>query len=677
MKKNIFSLGVLAAAAIALVGCAKTETNVPEVKGTGIPFEFTATSAVTKTTNDTEATDWVAGDQVNLFHELLGGTTSTYVSDGAFTAATDGAEVKFTGTLAEDFDPEGTYNWYALYPYTSQVTTPANYEAGYVYLGCRSDRTQTQKGNDSMDHIAGNNYPIAGIAEKISGSEKLSIAMTHLTSLIEVRVTNGTSDPITVTDIAFTGTEDIVGSYFVDFASSPIVFTPSKSDFVANTAKLTVEDGTPIAAGKDASFYLAVKPFTAHAGEKLTLSVTTDEHGAQEVEKTLTADAAFEAGVENFLNFNYTKEDALPVLSLPFEDSMSWATADEDGPELTEEAFPTTKEGVVLYSSMTKCYTGAEGLKFGSSSARGEITTSNIDLSSPYTIIISAKQWGTDESTLQVLVDDVEVSANEVLYNEFLEYVYKPTVGTASSKVTIKVNGKRGYVNNIRIISGTSYTAKPLIHITSVPSEFAAEGGNGEIGYEILNPGSGSVAAEAGASWVSSLDYSEDNVISFAVAANTGEFRTQNVTLSYPGADDVLVPVQQSAYVAPGSEKEYTFTISPADFNNTSYAANNGEHTSTATATDGSEIEITWYSNQVMLGSKGDMQWQKNNGYIYNVTSLGSVEDVSITSSAGSFTTSINSSANPTTDAGEGAFFKVAVGNATGYTQSIVVTFKK
>ena len=38
MKKNIFSLGVLAAAAIALVGCAKTETNVPEVKGTGIPY---------------------------------------------------------------------------------------------------------------------------------------------------------------------------------------------------------------------------------------------------------------------------------------------------------------------------------------------------------------------------------------------------------------------------------------------------------------------------------------------------------------------------------------------------------------------------------------------------------------------------------------------------------------
>ena len=309
MKKNIFSLGVLAAAAIALVGCAKTETNVPEVKGTGIPFEFTATSAVTKTTNDDEATDWVAGDQVNLFHALLGGTTEAleYVSDGAFTAATDGAEVKFTGTLAEGFDPEGTYNWYALYPYTSQVTTPANHNKGWVTVGSGANSSQTQKGNGSMAHIAGGNYPIAGIAEKLPGSEKPTIKMKHLSSLIEVAVTNGTSGPIKVTDISFTGTEDIVGTYYIDFASSPIVFTPSGSKYITNTAKLTVEDGTPIAAGDKAYFYLAVKPFTAPAGEKLTLKVTTAEHGAQEVEKTLTGNTTFEAGVENFLTFTYDK----------------------------------------------------------------------------------------------------------------------------------------------------------------------------------------------------------------------------------------------------------------------------------------------------------------------------------------------------------------------------------
>lgn len=314
MKKNIFSLGVLAAAAIALAGCAKTESNVPEAKGSGIQFEFTATSAVTKTTNDQEATDWVAGDKVNLFHAVTG--TTDYVNDNAFTASEDGAEVLFTGELGEALDDSGNYDWYALYPYTSQVTTPANRTAGYVYVGSRSDRTQTQEGNDSMDHIAGTNYPIAGIAQKVPADAKPSIAMRHLTALLEIDVVNQTTEPITVTDIAFVGTEDIVGSYFVDFASDPIVFTPSNTDFVSNTAKLTVNDGDEIAADDVAYFYMAVKPFTAASGSKLTLKVTTTEHGTQEVEKTLDADAEFEGGTMNYLTFNYTKADAVKPVEI-------------------------------------------------------------------------------------------------------------------------------------------------------------------------------------------------------------------------------------------------------------------------------------------------------------------------------------------------------------------------
>ena len=281
----------------------------PEVRGAGIPFEFTATSALTKTTNDYEATNWEAGDKVNLFHAELGGTAITYVSDGAFTAATDGAEVKFTGTLAEGFDPEGTYNWYALYPYTSQVTTPANHNKGWVTVGSGANSSQTQKGNGNMNHIAGSNYPIAGVAQNIPGEEKLRIEMTHLTSLIEVSVMNNTTGPITVTEVSFTGTEDIVGTYYVDFANSPIEFTSSGDTYVSKTARLTVSESTAIQASKAEDFYLAVKPFSAKTGDKLTVKVNTKEHGVFETEKTLESDVEFKAGVVNHIMFNYNKAD--------------------------------------------------------------------------------------------------------------------------------------------------------------------------------------------------------------------------------------------------------------------------------------------------------------------------------------------------------------------------------
>lgn len=123
------------------------------------------------------------------------------------------------------------------------------------------------------------------------------------------------------------------------------------------------------------------------------------------------------------------------------------------------------------------------------------------------------------------------------------------------------------------------------------------------------------------------------------------------------------------------SVKTYTLTIDANSFNTTSYAANNNEKTSTATATDGSTMDVKWTSNQVMKQSSA-MQWQKSNGYIYNTTDLGTISDISITSSAGTFTKYIGSSQKPTAS-GSGGYFQIQVGGATGTASKIVITFQK
>lgn len=124
--------------------------------------------------------------------------------------------------------------------------------------------------------------------------------------------------------------------------------------------------------------------------------------------------------------------------------------------------------------------------------------------------------------------------------------------------------------------------------------------------------------------------------------------------------------------------EEYSFTIIPSDFNSKSYADNNGTHTSTATCTTDNTktLSISWYSNQVMLQSSA-MQWQKNNGYIYNTTDLGTIKSVTVNSSSGTFTTYYGTSSNPSsgTTVG-GGYFNVKVGSATGKTSSVVVTFE-
>ena len=306
IMKTRFVLSALAVAAIAFAGCNKIDNVIDTPESSVIPFSFTAVNADTKTTNDGVHTNWAASDQVNLFHAEAG--DDDYVDDGAFTAASAGSSVKFSGTLASSLTADN-YDWYAIYPYSSYVTTPASTSSGYITLGSIVGSSQNQTGNNSKAHIAGEGYLVAGKAMNVAKATEPEIAMSQLTSLIEVNVTNGTSSPITVTDISFTGTENIVGQYYINFVSSPVVYTKRSDKYVSTTASLTVTSGSAIAKDASAKFYLAVKPFTAPSAGTITLSVTTAENGKQTNNKVLASAFSFNAGEVNTLNFTYTKAE--------------------------------------------------------------------------------------------------------------------------------------------------------------------------------------------------------------------------------------------------------------------------------------------------------------------------------------------------------------------------------
>ena len=164
------------------------------------------------------------------------------------------------------------------------------------------------------------------------------------------------------------------------------------------------------------------------------------------------------------------------------------------------------------------------------------------------------------------------------------------------------------------------------------------------------------------------------NVLTYTVAANSGDAREGSITISGGGAS-ATIKVSQDAKPT-GSPKQYTFTIKTSDFNTTSYAANNTEKTTTATAADGSTMDVKWTSYQVYQSSSV-MQWQRDKGCIYNSTNLGTINSVVIDDTAGSFTTIIGNQAQPSTNVDGGGYFNVKVGNATGKTNSITITFTK
>ena len=300
MKKQIFSLGLMLAAAFTLTNCAKENVQSPELPSEGIPFEITAVAADTKTVNDGMTTSWEAGDEINVFHAV--GETVDYKNDNAFTVS-DVEAGKFTGTLAAELDPQEEYDWFTLYPYSDKIITPGEKTTGYMYIGHSKGLNQT--GYNSTASLKGSVCPLYGVVKNWPGSsETLEMRMEHLSSVVAINVTNANDEPLTITTASFTATEDIVGSYYIDITKNPVEYTKSSDDYVKPTAIVNVTGGTALAKGESAILYAAIKPFTAPAGQKLTLSVNDYSK-----EITLTKDVTFTAGKIKTLNFSYDKEE--------------------------------------------------------------------------------------------------------------------------------------------------------------------------------------------------------------------------------------------------------------------------------------------------------------------------------------------------------------------------------
>lgn len=307
MKKQIISWGMMLAAAFTLTNCAKEiEGPAQEPETNGYPFEIVASTVDTKTVNDGMATKWVNDDKINLFHAEAGG--KEYKNDAAFTVE-DVDAGRFTGELSSALEAGKKYDWYAIYPYSSQIETPGERTKGYTFIGHSNGLNQT--GYNSTDALDGSNCPFYGVAKSVDANSIPSIDMKHLTSVVAINVTNTTDTPVTITTASLTATEDIVGSYYIDITGLSVAYKPSEG-YVKNTATVNVSGGTPLEKGESAILYLAIKPFTAAEGTNLVLSVNG-------LEKTLEmpSDVEFYAGKIKTLNFKYDAENVeVPAISV-------------------------------------------------------------------------------------------------------------------------------------------------------------------------------------------------------------------------------------------------------------------------------------------------------------------------------------------------------------------------
>lgn len=192
----------------------------------------------------------------------------------------------------------------------------------------------------------------------------------------------------------------------------------------------------------------------------------------------------------------------------------------------------------------------------------------------------------------------------------------------------------------------------------------------------------GTLSGSTGQDIKSYVDLSSSTAIPSSVGSYTISV-TATKKASIPGSATSLTNNAITGEVE-AAKLAYSLVLNYTDMTQGLSYANENAHAKQSTATcDGhDDIAIDWASNQVQWpGGQYYMQFQANNGYIYNTTELpGTITNISLnenTGNSGTFSIFYGNSEHPTSGSTVGGkFFTIQIGSSTGKLDSAEITFE-
>ncbi len=564
MKKIIFSLSALLVA-LSFSNCSKDEAPAtPSIEKTPFTIHVLPES---RTSNDGMNTVWDEGDAVSVFHAVTGSTE--YGTNDEFTCTADEV-TEFKGYLTEALEEGQAYDWYVLYPYSSYVITPKEPKKGYLPVGSERGDVQTQNGNSDMAHIAGPNYPLFGNVANVAADSDLSLTLSHVSSLIEFKVTNSTSEPMVVEGIDFTSTEDIIGTYYIDFSGENAVLTGSGSGYVNSTAKLVVAEGEELAVGESATFYMGVKPHEVANGE-LKVVVKTS---AGDVEKTLSGvNTTFKAGKMKTLSVEIDAFKAFVDYSGTY---VIMNTQVDNGSyfymsNLSNNASGTNRKAVDTGVKDLATITSLNAIPNMSNAARWIIQ--KVEDENVFTIQSADNQqyiYGASASSNNAkLTSNVEEAEKVTI--DYDEESDSYTINSTAVSKSLSLNSSSTIFafygsgrNALKLVAAND----PLLDMAvSTDVNLTADAANGTVEITLANNEGWmiTVSNDSEGNWLTTTLV--DNTVNYSATANAGEAREATVTLTATKGTEskvvTFVVSQDKATSATALELTFSFTSEP------------------------------------------------------------------------------------------------------------------
>ena len=412
-----------------------------------------------------------------------------------------------------------------------------------------------------------------------------------------------------VKSVSFTSTEDIVGTYYIDFTGENVVYKGSGKDYVSATASLTVNNGDAIPANSEAKFYIPIKPHTVAKDKVLKISVNGCKKSF-----ALTKDVTFAAGSIKTLAFNYVDYVTIPWAE-DFSGDLSLYTLVSGGSDTK------TYEDNLAGGTAPELLISKQG---GSFSAKVKADAGN------YVLTFTSNH----ADYLTVLSSDKNVTVTKESNTEYLLTVPE---GGSTFTLTIKnATSSNARIDDINLVADTAVRV-PVITVDNTNVLVKAEGGNVTLPYSIKYPAAdATIIATSKETWVNTFDYKTDGEVTFAVDANEGAERNATITLSYPGAEDVAVTVSQRAKGAVVTDYSTVYT-SNLKFNAGKIVKIGGkEYDAVQLGTSKKSGQITF---NVPAGTKKlclhVVGWKDEGGKTHTIaTSVGKISSSSITTTA-------------------------------------------
>ena len=571
MKKIFTKLMLLAVAAAAFVSC---ENNIDESTPIVELTQTVTLSAEKPVGVRTELIEgvpyWSKGDAIGVYTKQEKDASSYEFKNNSNEAS---LTTSFTGTTAV------ANTLYVYYPYTANGVAE---KGAKIDLPANQEPTATSFDGKADIMLA---KPVTLDAE---GKQLNNLEFARLGAIVKIVLKDNTSSLAGqhISSLTMTAANNLTGRVYVDVVNQELgelYYGGSKS------VNATYSEATQYEVNGTNATYVIVYPQTLAAGSALSFEASTEGYAISK-SITLPQDIVLESGKVTTLNVSLKAENLVKEetgLDLPFEDDFAWVTTTNSTAYADTSKLPK-RDGADMYSAVANVYPETGKVKFGSSSKVGSLTTSALNLSQPFTVVVGAYGYDSDELTMKVMVG--EVAKTVTLTTSEAYYGVEFEAATKKSAVTIECTqaGKRFFLSDLQVVAGHDVvlpTLPPVLTVSTSTISVSHEAATETFTYSVANPVDGvNVAISDNADWITTSV--NGTTVTVTVAENTAEARDGVITITY-GDLTKTVTVSQAAKPAEGGDvaTEVVDVLNSALTGNTatSYATWSGK-TSNSTA---------------------------------------------------------------------------------------------